>query len=628
MKKLTILLIGLFISFSSIAQVPIPDVFDGFYNDNGKIFYLHEGEKFYEEDGCSPLTLANLQGNPKGSDIGLKFDFKDRDLSGKMYFGLIDYTDSKHPSPVWYSRTASIETGKAEIDISSALHGTHDMTGWEKSGKGTLGYRIANSKGELLYQGIIGFKYEKDKGFSIARTITEGPFINLLNPNSVTISFDTNLPILAKVMVNNKAFISAKKGTHHEIKITDLNPSTTYSYIVDYGDGTQEYHFKTAPKSGSRKPFTFAYTSDSRAGQGGGEHNMYGSNFYMMRKITALAASQEVAFMQFTGDMVNGYSQNKDDINLQYANWKRSIEPFAHYFPIVAAPGNHEMVGKAFKNGKSWLATIPGFPFETESPAAVFANNFVNPVSDLISEDGAYYDPDPNKTDFPPYAETVFYYTYDNVAIIVLNSNYLYTPTIKRNPKTGGNLHGYLMDNQIKWLGKTLKKLEKDATIDHIFVTQHTPAFPDGGHVKDDMWYGGDNTPRPTIAGTPVNLGIIERRDEYLQLLINQSTKVVAILTGDEHNYNKVKITPEVNLYPADYPKEKQFARKRTIWQINNGSAGAPYYAQDKNTPWTNAVSGFTTQNALVFFKIDGKKVDVTVKNPDTLELIEAYKLR
>jgi len=316
------------------------------------------------------------------------------------------------------------------------------------------------------------------------------------------------------------------KSTHHEIKISDLQPASTYTYLIDYKSSTQKYSFKTAPKLGSRKPFVFAYTSDSRAGQGGGEHNLFGANFYVMRKISALAKFKEVAFMQFTGDMINGYTTTKEEINLQYANWKRSIEPFAHYFPIYVGMGNHEMVGDVFKSDKGrWTAFTPGFPFETESPSAVFASNFVHPKSDLKSEDGAYYDPDPSKKDFPPYDETVYYYTYDNVAIIVLNSNYFYAPVIKNNPTTGGNLHAYLMDNQIDWLDKTLQHLEKNKNIDHIFVTHHTPAFPNGGHVGDDMWYNGDNSVRPTIAGKPVKKGILERRDEFLDLLINKSTK-------------------------------------------------------------------------------------------------------
>ena len=65
----------------------------------------------------------------------------------------------------------------------------------------------------------------------------------------------------------------------------------------------------------------------------------------------------------------------------------------------------------------------------------------------------------------------------------------------------------------------------------------------------------------------------------------------------------------------------------RTVYQINNGAAGAPYYAQEQ-TPWSASVSGFTTQNALVLFHINGKKVSMEVLNPDTLEKFDELELR
>jgi hypothetical protein len=90
-----------------------------------------------------------------------------------------------------------------------------------------------------------------------------------------------------------------------------------------------------------------------------------------------------------------------------------------------------------------------------------------------------------------------------------------------------------------------MQEFEQDPNIDHIFVTQHTPVFPNGGHSGDDMWYSGNNEKRPYIAGKPVQKGIIERRDEYLDILINQSKKVVGVLTGDEHNYNRLQLTKD-----------------------------------------------------------------------------------
>jgi phosphodiesterase/alkaline phosphatase D-like protein len=140
------------------------------------------------------------------------------------------------------------------------------------------------------------------------------------------------------------------------------------------------------------------------------------------------------------------------------------------------------------------------------------------------------------------------------------------------------------------------------------------------------MWYQGNNLPRAVVGGTPVKKGIIERRDEYLKLIVNESPKVAAILTGDEHNYNKLELGPETEIYPNRYEMEK-IVLNRTIFQINNGAAGAPYYAQEV-TPWTPHVSNFSTQNALVLIDVEGSKINVRVLNPDTLEKIDEFILR
>ncbi len=627
-SKIVIIAILLFFTSISFAQKQVPSVYSNIhYDKEGDLYYEEGGKKFYENKYNSFLSLKNMQGHPKGTKSGVEFNFGNDNFKGTLYYGLINYHDSKHPMPVWFKKTEDIKNGKAKINIQKRLSGRYDMTDWERKGFGTLGYRVANKKGELLYDGIISFGKTKD-GFAILPTIVEGPFINLLKEDGATVSFKTNYKMLVKITVEGKTFFDQQECKNHEILITGLEASKKYKYRIEYGDITQEYEFKTAHKKGNRKPFVFAYASDSRGGQGGGEHNLYGTNYYVMRKIATFANFNNVAFMQFTGDMVNGYTNDKKDMILQYANWKRAIEPFGHYFPIIATVGNHEVNTKSFSNEKGrWQGAVPSFPFETEAETAIFAKEFVNPHNGPKSEDGAYYDPNPNKVDFPSYDETTFYYTYDNIAVVVLNSDYWYSPTLKNNNKTGGNLHGYIMDNQLEWLDKTINMLEKDDDIDHIFISQHTPAFPNGGHVKDDMWYGGKNKFRPSIAGKPVKKGIIERRDEYLNILINKSSKVVALMTGDEHNYNKVKITPEVNIYPENY-KFKKLKRDRTIWQINNGSAGAPYYAQDNNTPWNNAVSGFSTQYAIVLIYVDGKKVNVRVMNPVTLELVDEYTLR
>ncbi len=209
--------------------------------------------------------------------------------------------------------------------------------------------------------------------------------------------------------------------------------------------------------------------------------------------------------------------------------------------------------------------------------------------------------------------------------MVVLNSNYWYAPSIGTTPQSGGNLHGYVMDNQLAWLEKTLQRFERQAAIDHVFLTIHTPIFPNGGHSGDDMWYSGRNAPRPTVAGKPVAKGIIDRRDEILSL-IQKHPKVLAVLTGDEHNYNRLRLGPGVEIYPPGW-SQPRVALVRPFFQINNGAAGAPYYAQE-TLPWSPHVSGFSTQNALCLLHVAGRQVRLEVVNPETLEVIDRAVLR
>jgi hypothetical protein len=571
-------------------------------------------------------TLKQLVGNPISTNSGIQFNFGK--LNGKLYYGFINPGDGHYPQPVFYKRASDIKKGLAHIDILNNLGGKYDMIAWQKTGRGTLGYRVVNKKGTILYDGKLAFT---GKGpFQInAASIIEGPFINLAENghfhNTLRVSFETLKKTTATVTVASQTYPFKEPATHHELTLTGLMPDTEYNYTVKTYSGnhhySESYTFKTAPAPGRRKPFIFAYASDSRSAQGGGERNIEGTNAYMMKKIGALVRFKGAAFMQFTGDLIDGYLNSIEQTKVEYRNWKRAIEPFAQDMPIIAAMGNHEALTHKFKGRIS----VDRFPYETESAEAIFASQFVNPTNGPQSEDGAEYDPNPNQQDFPSYKENVFYYIYDNVAMIVLNSDYWYAPSLKSYPETGGNLHGYLMDKQLEWLETTVTALDADDNIDFIFVTHHTPVFPNGGHVKDSMWYRGDNAPRAVVKPDGKNLiqrGIIEQRDKYLKILM-KSKKTFGFLTGDEHNFNFLKLDKKVNIYPDGWDKED--IRKRQdfhpLYQINNGAAGAPYYAQEE-APWSEHVQSFTTQNAVVFFHIHGKSIQMEVLNPDTLDTI------
>jgi hypothetical protein len=631
MKLSTAVMLGLgFTTASVVAQEPsvasVPDVNSNLLvSSSGSLYFEYDGTQYHEVNLAPRYTLHQMKGNPSGTDVGIEFDFGDSTFAGTLYYGFVPEGDSRHPFPVFFRTPAPIRQGKAAIDIRNRLSGYYDMVGWGKSGRGVIGYRVANDEGDLLYDGRVSFRGTGP--FEIGPTLVEGPFVNRVTPNGAVISFETNEEVSAVVVISEREFSDTNPTRYHEIPVSGLAPNTEHEYVVAYADSRAVFSFKTAPNPGTRSAFTFSYSSDSRSGQGGGERDLHGTNFYVMRKIMALNAFKEVAFTQFSGDLINGYLSTIDETDLQYANWKRAVEPYWHYFPVYVTMGNHEALIRVFADSsRRRFLSVDRFPYEAQSAEAVFARNFVSPENGPASEDGAIYDPNPNRIDFPSYEENVFYYTYDNVAMIVLNSDYWYAPSTGAVGITSGNIHGFIMDNQLRWFEETVAQLEQDENVDHVFVTLHTPFFPNGGHVIDDMWYSGDFTQTAFVAGVPLKVGIIQRRDQLLDVAVNRSRKVLAILTGDEHNYNLLELTSETDIYPEDYPFD-EIDLSRTMYQVNNGAAGAPYYAQER-TPWTPFVSGFTTQNALVFFHVDGSSVEMEVLNPDTLEEVMRRTLR
>ena len=387
----------------------------------------------------------------------------------------------------------------------------------------------------------------------------------------------------------------------------------------------ETYGFRTAPRPGTRRPFTFGYASDSRGGSGGGERNFLGPNAHMMRRIMALAADRRLAFLQFTGDLVSGSVPTPEMLLTEFANWKRAVEPHGHWLPVYTTIGNHESTMREFAEPGGKLVRLPRFPFATESTEATFARALVNPTNGPASEDGAAYDPDPSSADFPPYRENVYSYVHDNVAVVVLNARLL---VVAHHPAdaAGGRQPARLPDGPAGGVAGGAARRVREEPGDR-------PRLPHAPHARLPQRrprrrrhvVRGEERAAAWVAGKAVAKGIIERRDDLLRL-VQSHPKVLAFLTGDEHNYNRTRLAPGVEIYPAGWTGPKVNLR-RVFYQVNNGAAGAPSYAQDR-TPWSPAVKGFSTQNALCLFHVEGPHVRLEVINPETLEVIDRAVLR
>lgn len=340
---LGLLIISSFFAYSQHASIP-KSYSNIFRDENGKLYFKKETERYYADTLPPRFTIQQLLGNPKGTEEGVVFHFGG--FNGSIAYGLIPYKSVPHPLPVFRFQVPVVG-GQVKINIKEAFKYPYDFTGWQKQAQLTIGYRLIDSKGVIIFDGVTSLTGTGP--FKVAPAIYEGPFVNSVTENGATISFETTEPVKAVVNVNGKDFEDPSSGTHHEIALSGLEPGKEYSYTLKYGELIQEYHFKTSPKKGSRKPFVFAYTSDSRHATGGGERMIYGANAYIMKKMAAVAYQQKAAFVQFTGDMINGYLSNKEEQHVQLTNWKKSIEPFWHYMPFYVGQGNHEALGYILK---------------------------------------------------------------------------------------------------------------------------------------------------------------------------------------------------------------------------------------------------------------------------------------
>ena len=523
----------------------------------------------------------------------------------KVYYGIYE-PDQTPPLPRY--RRSSVETldglsteHRLQINLQKLLGKDLDITGLEAKGGGLIAYRIE------IFNPASGSSVFYDRRFEfygnrLFPTVIEGPFVDQITETSAIISWETDQPAHGEVTINNDTYKndSKKQTTHFELMIDDLKPGQMYPYRIEVFKGehrtsTREYYFRTPEKDNTS--FTFAVMGDSRSGYGGGESAFGGVNYRILNQFVIDAFNRGVDFIVHTGDLVNGHTTSVLDFEMQLEAFKDAVEPVGHYIPIYEVMGNHEVVMDVYDDGSR-----SGLRFDKQgdvSSEAVFGRAFVNPMNGL----------EPDVKGAPPYRENVYYFDFGHCRFVVMNNNYWWS---QHPEKYGGNLEGYVLDDQYEWLKRVFADAATRSTIEHIFLFAQEPMFPTGGHVKDAMWYNG--------GGADKNNGIdrryvVERRDEIWQAFCETGKAVVGNF-GDEHNYSRTLITSEINL---------KF--KHPVWQIISGGAGAPFYAQDKDVPWAEWVRAFSTNMNWYLVKVDGSRIEIEVFNR-TGQLIDTAVLK
>jgi hypothetical protein len=535
-----------------------------------------------------------------------------------------------------FRRSAGIDGGKARLDVGYLLDGRHNSEDWTDRGTVVLRLELFLAQpGEDRPLGIYDtfFAFCKtDDGYRKLPWLVEGPLVCQVtskHPDRATLSFTTDEPVAASVMLSDGRQFSSPKGTKHLVPLHGLQAGQTYRYWVQVGRiTTKPYELETAPLPGAG-PVVFAYCGDSREGVGGGMQNYMGMNYSTLHRLAAIAYRHEAEFFLMGGDLINGYTTSSDDFAAQLFAWKQAMSGFWHERAVYPAMGNHEALLRTFKGEGGGRIRVDRWPYASQSAEAIFADAFVNP-------EGAPPPADPRR---PSYEQSVFAAQYGMVKFIAFNNNYWYS---NEPEKYGGCPEGYIMDDQLDWIERQLGLAEADPTVRYVLLFAQEPVFPCGGHVADAMWYDGNNRVRAFTyrAGRlePAADGIIDVRNR-LARAVAASSKVAAVLAGDEHAYHRVLIGPHVPVgdpqrddadgdgeldWRGDEPASPLAALKRPTWYLTCGGGGAPYYSAEP-TPWTNYWNAqpephvgyyYSSQENVFVFQADEEGISVDVYNP------------
>ena len=605
---------------------------------------------YQQRDGSirNQFTLEGLHNFIGESSTGLTLDLGNITAQGKIHTGPYPFeageADYDYPR---YRRTEALVDGVGLLRMDKFIDSDKYNANEWPAGQGDnppsmmIGYRI-EIDGDGFYDSVVAIERDDDGTFHKTLSIVEGPFLTMAtsdDPKRAVIAFelDDELDKHGSAWVEVKGlgdFASLATGKKHEVELNGLKPHKKYKYRVVAEKNGKEVHtgyykFRAAPRKNTHKPIRFGFASDSREGVGGGERIYTGHNLHQLSQLVKDAYRRKADLFIFGGDLVNGYTSDTDDFRLQLKGWKQAFAGFWRSHPVYPAMGNHETLQNVYDDGSSYGVSLDKWPYATDSAEAVFADEFYNPANG----------PSPSNPDRPTYDENVYKFQQGPVLFVAFNNNYWWT-TNSQCENYGGSPEGYILDDQLSWIENVLTEAESDKDVKYIVLYAQEPVFPAGGHVKDAMWYNGDNNVSAyEHNGTevvPAGPGMVDVRNRFWES-ISGSSKVAAVLTGDEHAYHRIRIDSDT---PVGMPEvASDDANNNGIlceegetcsanpnfthptWQITAGTGGAPYYAM-QDTPWKDNVVKFSSQTgycmfeakrnrlSMTFYSITGQKVD------------------
>ncbi len=382
------------------------------------------------------------------------------------------------------------------------------------------------------------------------------PVMQLLSKDTLGIFFETNRPCLASITLfyhkkNPKTIIHNKKVTRHEFKIPYEKGLKYYRFTLNTKYDTFISHIIPIRYSG--KIEKFAIFGDTRANWAMPSPlgRTDGVNEEVINDMLRAIYKDRPDFVEINGDLITGYTSDKEDALLQYQAFLKALYPYASSIPFLFTAGNHDMTAPFEGDRKNHKD-----PVSPNSAEDLWKSLFMQPENGPVAKKGN-----------PPYKESVYYLGAGDWGIFFLNSDYNYA---RKNRK---RLSGNITFEETEWF------IKKSQQFKHTIVIFHEPLYSNTGMPGHSLDY---NT---------------SLRDSVTRVFLNSNAKL--ILTSHEHLYARRKI-----------PSPTSF---RWIYQITLGAGGAPLYNIPEKM--RKGLDAYSRETVYGLVKIDGNKITGLVKN-------------
>ncbi len=296
-----------------------------------------------------------------------------------------------------------------------------------------------------------------------AQSLVRGPYLQLPTSNSIIVRWRTDATSTGKVKYgtdpNNltEEVNGSSPKTDHEVKITGLQPFTTYYYSVGNGNavlagGDNHHHFKTSPVPGTVQPIRIWAIGDF--GKANNEQIQVRQSFINHSQ------GKHTDVWLWLGD--NAYDNGTDaEYQAKVFDSNYGYDSLFRYMPFMPCPGNHD--------------------YNTIAPpnASIHPPNHTGPYYDIINV--------PTQGEAGGLAsghELYYSYDYGNVHFISLNSE-LGSAVSSSNDWIGVNpLGSFTTSPMLEWLRDDLEANQQPWVI----VYFHQPPYSKGSHDSDDFW--------------------------------------------------------------------------------------------------------------------------------------------